>query len=213
MQRQIKRQPVNEVLEIGPGDAPLIRCLENVAPQHKHVIDFPEALQKCRALGYQCIEQDLSKETWNIADVSMDLVVASMVLEHIPDTDFILQEMYRVLRPGGHVLINVPNQGALVYVLMLLFTLNPPMNMVSNFYYGLGNPLSKNRFKKSAEYGSQGYGHLRLFATRAMNDLLKVHGFKVEYNHGGTWGLPFLGKFLAGVFPYWGVCTIVYAKK
>lgn len=135
-------------------------------------------------------------------------VVASMVLEHIPDTDFVFQEIYRVLRPGGGVLINVPNQGALVYVLMLLFTLNPPMNMVSNNYYGLGNPFSKIRYKET-----RGYGHLRLFATRAMKDLLHVYGFKADYIHGGTWGVPLLGKFLAKIFPYWGVCTIVHAQK
>ena len=70
-------------------------------------------------------------------------MVSSMVLEHIPETDFVIQEMWRVLRPGGHVLITVPNQGALIYAIMLLFTLNPPMNMVSNYYYGLGESLIK----------------------------------------------------------------------
>ena len=213
MRAQILSISIKDVLEIGPGNAPLITCLKNLPKQNKYAIDFPNAIEKCRKLEYQCIEQDLSKDRWKLPDECVDLVVASMVLEHIPDTDFVLQEIYRVLRPGGHVLINVPNQGALIYILMLLLTLNPPMNMVSNRYYGLGNPLSKSRFKQSNEFETQAYGHLRLFTTRAMNDLLHIHGFKVIFNHGATWGVPVIGELLARIFPYYGVCTIVKARK
>jgi ubiquinone/menaquinone biosynthesis C-methylase UbiE len=209
----IKSLNVNDVLEIGPGNGPLITCIENLSPEKKILIDFPGTLGGLKIKGYRCIEQDLSKEQWEISDESVDLVVASMVLEHMAETDFVMREIFRVLRPNGHVLINVPNQGALIYIIMLFLTLNPPMNMVSNDYYGLGNPLSKSRFKKSIESNSMGYGHLRLFATRAMNDLLRIHGFKIVFNHGGSWGIPFLGKFLAGIFPYWGLCTIVLARK
>jgi len=96
---------------------------------------------------------------------------------------------------------------------MMLFTINPPMNMVSDRYYGLGNVFSTKRWKKSAKYGTEGHGHLRLFATRAMNDLLRIYGFKVISNHGGTWGISFIGKFLAKIFPFYGLYTIVLAEK
>jgi len=87
------------------------------------------------------------------------------------------------------------------------------MNMVSDDYYGLGNPLSCRRWQKTEESETDGHGHLRLFATRAMKDLLKVYGFLVLDNHGGTWGIPILERFLAKHFPYYGLLTIVLAEK
>lgn len=200
-------------LELGPGDAPLLENLKQVKVKDKFVIEFKEASSYCRNLGYECLEQDMGKEKWRLEDNSIDVVISSQCLEHIPNTDHVMEEVHRVLRPGGHFLVSVPNQAALAYILMMLFTLNPPMNMVSDRYYGLGNMFSTRRWQKSAEYGTKGHGHLRLFATRAMNDLLKIYGFRVISNHGGTWGVPFVGRFLAKIFPYYGLFTIVLAEK
>lgn len=141
----------------------------------------------------------------------MDVVVSSQCLEHIPNTDHFISESYRVLREGGAFIVSVPNQGALVFILMMLMTWNPTMNEVSNCYIGLGNPFSTNRFKRRMNYS--GYTHLRLFTIRAMQDLLTVYNFKVIKKHGGTWGIPVIGEFLAKIFPYYGLFTIVMAKK
>jgi SAM-dependent methyltransferase len=201
------------ILELGPGAAPLLENLPHIVIENKWVIEFPGAMDYCRAKGYRCLEQDLGRESWNVDDQSVDVVVSSQCLEHIPNTDHVMQETWRVLKPGGHVLVSVPNQTALVYVIMMLATLNPPMNMVSDLYYGLGNPLSTSRFKHSAEFGTEGHGHLRLFAMRAMLDLLKVYGFEVIRKHGVTWGLPLVGKWLARAWPYYGLFTVVLARK
>ena len=96
---------------------------------------------------------------------------------------------------------------------MLLMTMNPPMSMVSDEYYGLGNPLSRRRFQRSSEAGQEGHGHLRLFTVRGMRDLLSVHGFRVLRTHGATWGVPLVGQVLAKVLPWYGLCTIVLAEK
>jgi len=200
-------------LELGPGNAPLLESLNHVKVRDKYVVEFKGVSSYCHKLGYTCLDQDMGKEKWKLKDNSMDVVVSSQCLEHIPNTDHVMEEVYRVLKPGGHFLVSVPNQAALAYVFMMLFTINPPMNMVSDRYYGLGNVFSTKRWEKSAEYGTEGHGHLRLFATRAMNDLLRIYGFKVISNHGGTWGIPFIGKFLAKIFPFYGLYTIVLAEK
>jgi SAM-dependent methyltransferase len=43
-----------------------------------------------------------------VADGSLDLVVAFDVLEHIEDDDSAVQDVLRVLRPGGHFFVAVP---------------------------------------------------------------------------------------------------------
>ena len=207
------RPLTGRILELGPGAAPLLDHLPGVAADDKWVIEFPEVMAYCRAKGYRCLEQDLSRERWNLDDGLVDVVVSSQVLEHVPDTDHVMLETRRVLKPRGHVLVSVPNQTALAYVVMMLLMINPPMNMVSDRYYGLGNPLSTRRFSRSAEFGTAGHGHLRLFAMRAMLDLLKVYGFVTVRKHGVTWGLPLLGNGLGRLFPYYGLFTVVLARK
>jgi len=43
------------------------------------------------------------------ADASFDLVTCNMVFEHLPDPRAILQEMSRVLAPGGTLMVHTPN--------------------------------------------------------------------------------------------------------
>lgn len=200
-------------LELGPGQAPLLEQLARLPKENKAVIEFPGVIEHCRQIGLQCIEQDLGTAKWDVSDGTIDVVLSSQVLEHIPHTDHVFQETWRVLKPGGHVLVSVPNQTALAYSLMTLLTINPPMNMVSDRYYGLGNPFSSRRFQPSAEAGTPGHGHLRLFAMRAMVDLMRVYGFEVVQKHGATTGLPGLGRWFARLCPYYGLFTIVLARK
>jgi len=200
-----------QFLELGPGPAPLLAYLPDGDRLDKWIIEFPGATERCRNLGYKCLEQNLAEEKWNIKDESIDVIVSCQVLEHIPDVDHVISECHRVLRPGGKLLVSVPNQASLLNIALMLLTINPPYNMVSDRYCGLGNPFS--RIRPSTEADTPGHGHLRLFSTRAMKDLLKVYGFNVLKFHGGTWGVPVVGGMLAGAFPYYGIFTTVLAEK
>ncbi|RBY91137.1 class I SAM-dependent methyltransferase [Blastococcus sp. TF02A-30] len=44
-------------------------------------------------------------------DASVDRVMASEVLEHIPDDETAMAEIFRVLRPGGRAVVTVPRYG------------------------------------------------------------------------------------------------------
>lgn len=47
-------------------------------------------------------------------DNIFDIVLVNHVLEHIEDDQGILKEIYRVLRPGGTMILGVPNEGCLI---------------------------------------------------------------------------------------------------
>ena len=58
--------------------------------------------------------QDLTQLTYE--DQTFDLVVANHVLEHIPDDVAAFREIHRVLRPGGHAILQVPYSDALAEI-------------------------------------------------------------------------------------------------
>lgn len=43
------------------------------------------------------------------ADETFDTVISMEVLEHVPDMSVMMREVQRVLKPGGHWVISVPN--------------------------------------------------------------------------------------------------------
>ena len=46
----------------------------------------------------------------NIESNSIDYVVTFQVIEHIQDDNYFLEEIYRVLKPGGKLLLTTPNK-------------------------------------------------------------------------------------------------------
>ncbi len=55
------------------------------------------------------INHNLLEFPWPIADDAFDRVHCSHVLEHLPPTARVLEEIYRVLRPGGQLFIVCPH--------------------------------------------------------------------------------------------------------
>ena len=57
-------------------------------------------------------EGDVQLDLQNIAlpDESIDVLLTPHVLEHVPDTDRALGEIARVMKPGGHMFLQVPLQ-------------------------------------------------------------------------------------------------------
>lgn len=50
----------------------------------------------------------LDLQELRLPDRSLDVVLTAHVLEHVPDTDRALSELYRVLVPGGHLFLQIP---------------------------------------------------------------------------------------------------------
>ena len=62
--------------------------------------DYDESMHRAVVrLDLQAIE---------LPDSSLDVVLTPHVLEHVPDADQALSELFRVVKPGGHVFLQVP---------------------------------------------------------------------------------------------------------
>jgi ubiquinone/menaquinone biosynthesis C-methylase UbiE len=103
------------VLEIGCGTGQHSVALAREYPDWRYdAIDMsPRAIEAARALaiaaqtGVKFSIGDAEKLPY--PDASFDVVFGDHVIGHIPDQDAALEEIARVLKPGGYVLLNVGN--------------------------------------------------------------------------------------------------------
>jgi len=97
-----------EIVDVGCGTGAILKQLGN--PEQNVGIDLaPEAISFCRQRGLNNVRQgDICALPF--ADASFDAAICSCVLYHqwVGDVEGAVREMYRVLRPGGVLLINVP---------------------------------------------------------------------------------------------------------
>ena len=97
------------ILEIGCGTGKNTAFLVQIGEQ-VHALDFSEGMiakarEKVKAENLRFSVADLT-ERWPCEDEAYDLIVCSLVLEHIEDLSFIFSEASRVLMEGGVFLIH-----------------------------------------------------------------------------------------------------------
>lgn len=87
-------------------------------------------------------------------DSSFDCVIASEILEHVPDDDRAISELVRVLKPGGSLAITVPRwlPEKLCWLL-------------------------------SDEYHANEGGHIRIYKADELRDKVLAHGLKLTHTH------------------------------
>ncbi len=108
--RVVQQLGAGKILDIGCGDGRLARAIRAKSPEAVvHGCDISKAaLARSEGLDRQ-YAVDLNGEGLPEADDSFDLLLASEVIEHLIRPDLALAEFRRVLRPGGHVVVTVPN--------------------------------------------------------------------------------------------------------
>lgn len=100
-----------DALEVGCGEGRGVELLMQHAKSFTAVDKIDEALQVLRDKfpGARFLAMNLPP-LHGMGDNSYDCVVSFQVIEHIKEDRFYLQEIHRVLKPGGVALITTPNR-------------------------------------------------------------------------------------------------------
>ena len=104
------------VLEIGCGRGELA-CRLALGPWQPHRIVAADFASSAVTLGRARGAAAGARIEWLVADIqripldngSVDTVISCETIEHLPDPAAALRELYRVVRPGGRLLLTTPN--------------------------------------------------------------------------------------------------------
>ena len=124
------------------------------------------ALEQANKLDFDELIQvdDFTKDRLPIEDSSVDLVICKDVLEHLIDPLFLMNEIFRILKPGGHFLVHVPNHFPIIGRLKFLIK-----NDLDTFSY----------FPSADRYD---FPHIRFFTLHSMVKMLDISGISVIEN-------------------------------
>lgn len=133
------------------------------------------ALEKAKGRGILASGVDLNVERLPFEDGSIDAIFCSEVIEHLVNTDHLLDEVRRVLSPTGVCVLSTPNLASWVNRIALIFGWQPFFTDVSD-WHSLGRP----RWVTVPNDTPSGYGgHLRVFTAGALSQLVEAHHLRV----------------------------------
>ena len=147
------------VLELGSGAGANLAILQ---PENEvlGVEGLADAAAHANSLGVNTLVANL-ENALPLDSAQYDWILCLDVLEHLTAPEHALREAHRLLKPGGKLLINVPNH----------FTLTGRLRML------LGAGIHWNRFFPDSDDWNN--PHIRFFTYSSITELLTVTGFRL----------------------------------
>lgn len=169
----IERQRNGKVLDIGCGDGKISSLIRESTGMDVHGVDISEtAVERANKRGIKAKPMDVDKGNLPFSNGSFDAVFCGDLIEHIYDTEKLLDDIRRVLKGDGYVVLSTPNIASWYNRFFLLMGLMPVW-VESSLERYTGNPFIK-----------QGVGHIHAFTKRSLRELLSYKGFSVEKTSG-----------------------------
>jgi len=176
-----------KILDVGCTDGFLSRFFKEMGLYVIGVDASTSAVETAKGVCDEAYVAELGTQRLPLPDGSVDLVWAGEVIEHIFDTEFFVEDLRRVMAPGGRLILSTPNLAAWLNRVSLILGQQPFFTEVGVRASNSGSFLRKV---------SQPAGHIRNFTPSSLRHLLTECGFTVESFHGAS---ILLGKSVRGL--------------
>ncbi len=136
--------------------------------------------------GIKIYKADMNKE-FPIPNDSVDVVVASQVIEHIIDVDNFVKETFRILKRNGYAIIATENLSSWHNIFALLMGKQPYSGPYASTELNLGRrPLTdmKEVFSEGGTHDKAYVKHNTVMAYVTLKDVLEAYGFTVSGSKG-----------------------------
>lgn len=155
-------------LDIGCGDGNMTLQIQNALKCNIEAIELiEENVKSAKGKGLSVQQVDLNKEKLPFEDNQFDGILAGEVIEHLIDSEGFLEEIKRVLKKDGVLILTFPNVAAWYNRFLVLFGYVPHW-VESGTTKAYGSPFGKIN------------GHVKAFTRKSGIEMLEDHGFKVE---------------------------------
>jgi len=177
--RMSRKFTVNSISYVGLDISPIdIEYAKGVAEKQN--------LANCVFVVGNAEKTEFEKETF-------DIVICSELLEHVPEPEKILKEIYRIVKKGGCAIISTPNADNRLGKLRKF----APKELKKNWNQpAIARPEDENRYKELAEEGFINLPHISEKGIKEWVAISEGIGFKIEEIKRGSlmWGHEFFDK-------------------
>jgi 2-polyprenyl-3-methyl-5-hydroxy-6-metoxy-1,4-benzoquinol methylase len=152
-------RPLGRVLDVGCGAGHVGRGLRAAGASELVGIELNRsAAATARSVFDRVIEEDAEVALAGLAEQTFDTICCYDILEHLYDPGSVIDNLRRVVTPGGHLHISIPN--ARHFSLLL--------DLVVHGTFGY------------SEHGHRDATHIRWFTRRDAEALVRERGWQVE---------------------------------
>jgi SAM-dependent methyltransferase len=180
----VKTLQPQSLLDVGSGDGSvLFRYLKTPPKELYGVEGAPNYVIEAEKRGYKISSFDLNGR-WPYPDNKFEMIFCSQVIEHLHNTRLFVEEMYRVLKPGGTAVVTTENLCSLLnwFAMSLGYT---PFSLMQTCGRYLGNPIGLHSGEPTGELVPIDHpafagitGHVRVMTVRQAREVFEWAGFK-----------------------------------
>lgn len=187
-------QGINSCLDIGAGEGNDLLLVKKSHPQVKlsAVESWEPNVQKLLSLGVEVKPLNFEEASLPFPDQSFDLILSNQVFEHTKELFWVMHEVSRTLKIGGHLLVGIPNLASFHNRLLLLIGRQP--TCIQNHS-----------------------AHIRGFTTPDLLNFINIfeNGYKLKKYRGSNFYpfSPIIAKPLAKIFPSMAWSNFVLLQK
>lgn len=216
--------PKASLADIGCGDGVKTKKFgDAVKTGHTTGVDGVEArLAKAKKNGVESIKSVNLESAWNLADNTFDVVVSNQVIEHISDIDHFIEEIERILKPGGYAVISTENLSSWHNIFALILGFQDFSHHILKKSHA-GNPLSPHFGEKTASWSAKGnsgtddtaFPHIKILTLKSLMSAFETYNFKIEAGRGAGYYPLFgiIGKIASRIDPFHSHFITIKARK
>lgn len=170
------------ILDIGCGSGYLLENLLDLLPKTSlYGVDVFENKKLNKKIKYKTA--DITEKLPYSADF-FECIILGEVIEHVPNPDFLLREIRRMLNKNGVLILSTPNIVSWANRILVLLGIQPLFTETSA-------EVNLGRKFKLLGQGGKAQGHLKIYTNNSLAEILIKEKFKIINKHGVPFFFPF----------------------